>query len=921
MLYVGLPEDPKPPPKDRLTVAFHRQTRQSTRSALRYLLAATFFVVLAMALAAAWGFHAVGKGAREELKLTQALVDTGYALQLALDQQTINSREYLLTGDGHALAAWQAAHAAFAAQYRALAGAALAPAQQRQLEDVRRFYDRWEAVSARAMALARTGEQARGATLLDTEAIPLRRQLTSSLDAFTASTRQEIAQLHQQVAGNEHMLRNLLGLVVLLNLPVLALLGWFASQRVLRPLKDLERSAIRFGQGDSTARVEILANDEFGAVAGAFNTMAERVEGSLASVREGEARIRTVLDALQEGVLVQGPDRAVLLVNPSAEQILGLKLDQMMGRARVPDTWRLVRPDLTEYPADELPDAVTLRTGRGCKDVELGVVRPDGSLAWLLVTSQPLALGGKTAPASVVSSFFDVTKRKQTEAQLRQFELLIRTVTDYAIIMLDREGRVVSWNKGAEALKGYHEAEILGQSFKLFYTPADIAAGRPEHLLREAAEHGHVEEEAWRVRQDGSRFWADVVVTALRNERGDLAGYAKVTRDLTERKQAQEAAHRHLAELAHQRTVLSSIIDHVPAAIAYLDRDLVYQWNNAAHCQMAGLPKERIIGHRLRDVFPSAKSAADGVYEQVFRSGEAHFVSEMALPRHEQGETIVGIYDVAYLPISEDGRIDAVLVVATDVSGRVAKDRAQQKAIATLRDVDRMKDEFLSVLSHELRTPINALMGFGSILDDEVSGPLNPEQHKFVQKILDGSEVLLALVNDLLDMGRITAGKLTLECGELDFRQVARNAVSILAPLAVGKQQTLECVMSESVPHVVGDEQRIRQILTNLIGNAIKFTPDGGRIEVRACTDRGRVRCEVLDNGIGIATKDVPRLFQRFTQLDSGYTRKAGGTGLGLSISKALVEAHGGEIGVESVEGQGSTFWFTLPAADRDAPA
>jgi signal transduction histidine kinase len=230
-----------------------------------------------------------------------------------------------------------------------------------------------------------------------------------------------------------------------------------------------------------------------------------------------------------------------------------------------------------------------------------------------------------------------------------------------------------------------------------------------------------------------------------------------------------------------------------------------------------------------------------------------------------------------------------------------------------LRQLDTMKDQFLSIISHELRTPINAIMGFGSVLDDELVGALNPEQHVYLQKMLTGSEHLLSLVDELLDLSRIQAGQLMLERGPVDFHALIQQGIAGILPLAEKKRMHLVSDMPERLPTMMADSRRLYQVLINLINNAIKFTPEEGTITVRAKLEDDGLLVEVEDTGIGITEQDITKLFKRFNQVDTTYIRKSGGVGLGLAISKGLVEAHGGLIGVRSVPGHGSTFWFTLP--------
>ncbi|MNK57189.1 Signal transduction histidine-protein kinase BarA [compost metagenome] len=279
--------------------------------------------------------------------------------------------------------------------------------------------------------------------------------------------------------------------------------------------------------------------------------------------------------------------------------------------------------------------------------------------------------------------------------------------------------------------------------------------------------------------------------------------------------------------------------------------------------------------------------------------------------------------------------VDRGLIVAVFVGGTLvslllagitwslASSRSRALAMATemtaeLRKADQAKDEFLSVISHELRTPLNFIMGFGSILQDEIPGTLNPKQQEYLGKMLNGVDRMLILVNDLLDFAKIQAGKLDLLPTRTDFVPLAEEVHATLKPLADQKQLTLALDLPEHL-ELVADGPRIVQVLTNLVGNAIKFTPAGGRIVLRSRFDGNDLLSEVSDTGIGISPEDLPKLFTRFKQLDMSSTRRVGGTGLGLSISKAIVEGHGGSIGVRSEKDKGSTFWFRLPVDGTQA--
>ncbi|MFP5503865.1 MAG: ATP-binding protein [Candidatus Sericytochromatia bacterium] len=233
-----------------------------------------------------------------------------------------------------------------------------------------------------------------------------------------------------------------------------------------------------------------------------------------------------------------------------------------------------------------------------------------------------------------------------------------------------------------------------------------------------------------------------------------------------------------------------------------------------------------------------------------------------------------------------------------------------------LRKADVLKDQFLSILSHELRTPINGIMGFGSILEDGVAGPLTPEQQAYARRIMGSAETLLMLVEDLLDMSRIQAGRFSVEPAHVSFQATVQAVLESLAPLITQQRCTVIDEVPVDLPEVAADERRVGQVLRNLISNAIKYSETRCQITLRARVEGGELLCEIADQGPGIAPEDLDRLFVPFQQLDMSVTRRAGGAGLGLAISKALIEAHGARIGVRSEPGVGSTFWFTLPLAE-----
>jgi PAS domain S-box-containing protein len=365
-------------------------------------------------------------------------------------------------------------------------------------------------------------------------------------------------------------------------------------------------------------------------------------------------------------------------------------------------------------------------------------------------------------------------------------------------------------------------------------------------------------------------------------------------------------------ELASQSALLERLICNAPAAIAHLDPDLVVRTANPEFARLTGLPAERVVGRHVRNVLEGAEAAlAPCILDALKAEVRVHGFRLSRPDGHD-----IHHWDLTCCPLlGPDGLPEGYLLLAMDATERVANERLQREKIEALETSDAVKDQFLAILSHELRTPINAVTGFGSILQDELLGTLSAEQHALLAKMLGAADGLLDMVNDLLEMTFIQAGRVDIEPNLLAFEELASHVVARLTPRAQEKQLQLVSEIHADIPEIFADDLRVEQALGHLLGNAIKFTPPGGSIKLRAYAGGDRLVCEVEDTGDGIVPEALPKLFERFTQLDMSSTRRAGGTGLGLSIAKALIEAHGGTIGVRSQPGQGSVFWFTLPVS------
>jgi signal transduction histidine kinase len=411
---------------------------------------------------------------------------------------------------------------------------------------------------------------------------------------------------------------------------------------------------------------------------------------------------------------------------------------------------------------------------------------------------------------------------------------------------------------------------------------------------------------------------ADVELAALRAERdrldqrireleADQPELVHVVGSPDERKQAE-------IELSRQQKLLERVVAGVPALVAYHDARLIYRWVNPVFERLLGVPKERLVGRHVFEVFPEAEAAFGPGLTHVLETGETYVAQDVPFLYELDGLPKATYWDLSFVPVlDEAGEVEAVLGFGVEVSDRYEKQRLQQAQIDALRRMDEMKEQFLSVVSHELRTPLHVLLGYVTVMQKGWAGPVSDQQREHLETMRQTVDLLTKLVSDLLDMSQIQAGALSIDPVDVELMGLVSDVLGRIAPLATNKRIDIVTRMPAELPIPVADERRLGQVLLNLLGNAVKFTPEGGRITLRIGSEPGLLRVSVTDTGIGIAPEHLGKLFMRFTQLDMRSTRKAGGTGLGLSIAKAIVEAHGGEMGVESVVGQGSTFWFTLP--------
>jgi len=484
----------------------------------------------------------------------------------------------------------------------------------------------------------------------------------------------------------------------------------------------------------------------------------------------------------------------------------------------------------------------------------------------------------------------------------QRLQLLIEAVTDYGIFLLDPEGHIISWNSGAQKLKGWRREEVLGQHFSIFYPKEAVDRGWPAEELRLARQRGRFEDEGWRLRKDGTRFWANVIITALFGPAGELTGFAKITRDLTERRRHEEALR---VSEERFRLLVDSIRDY---AIFMLDPDGIVESWNAGAAAIKGYRPDEIIGRHLR-VFFTPEDQQAGKPEQELLAAREH-----------------GRVEDEGWRVRKDGTLFWADVVVTAIHGpdgelrgfaKVTRDMSERRRLEELERSSRRMNEFLAMLAHELRNPLAPIRNAVTIMQLEaLTSPVLRNCRDLIDRQLTH---VTRLVDDLLDVGRLSTGKIKLRKELLRLTDVVTRSVEIARPLITARHHSLTVEQPDEPVCVHGDPTRLSQVLQNLLVNAAKYTPDGGRIQLRVAARDGFIYITVTDNGRGIAAEHLKSIFQLFVQADTGTAAGTeSGLGIGLTLARSLAEMHGGTIEAASPGvGQGSTFTVRLPAASQ----
>jgi len=663
-------------------------------------------------------------------------------------------------------------------------------------------------------------------------------------------------------------------------------------QKITKPIKVLTKVAESISKGNYTLRPIVLSRDEIGTLALSFSKMAQTIQESINTLKESEEQYRHLFETTSDLIQTMTPDGKILFVNRAWSEKLGYTEEDLTS---------LKLGDIIQHDLFSKYDVAFQKAleGQRTDNLNFKLIKHNGEI--IDVEGNIFCNLKEGMPATVACFLRDVTEQKKAEGQLKFHANLLNEI-DEAVIATRHNGDITYWNKAAEKLYGWNETEVTGQNILDVTQPS--VTNEDTALIMASLDNG----ESWSgeficQRKNGSTFSAIVYYSPISDAHGKLIGIITISSDITKRKQSEELALK-----------LSRAIEQSPVSIIITDLKGTIEYANPKVTEITGYQHSELIGQNPRILSSGNKSKED--YSELWQtiSNGNEWFGEL-LNKKKNGELYWEYASISPI-IDVEGKMTHYLAVKEDITVKKKLATELIEAKEKAEESDRLKSAFLANMSHEIRTPMNGILSFSDLLKTpNLSGE---KQQQYIRVIEKSGVRMLNIINDIVSISKIESGLMLVNLEESNINEQMEYVYTFFKPEAEAKGITLSFKNSLPLKEAIikTDREKLFTILTNLVKNAIKYTEKGtikfGYI-LKKDTEPVEVEFYVKDSGIGVPIDRQEAIFERFIQADISDKMARQGAGLGLSITKAYVEMLGGQLWLESVEGKGSTFYFTLP--------